>query len=179
MQYVTTVSATSGVYTPRYIFGAIDQKILSISLRIDYNITPDLTIQYWGQPFFGSGGYSEFKHVTDPVAAEYKERYELYGSGNLQYAIRDRQYRIDENLDSFIDYTFNNPNFTVSEFLHNLVIRWEFLPGSTAYLVWSQSRDYQTGSGQYDLSRQSHDLFSLTKPYNVFLAKFSYRFGLR
>ena len=54
MQYVTETSVTSGVYTPRYIFGSIDQKILSLSLRIDYNITPDLTIQYWGQPFFGS-----------------------------------------------------------------------------------------------------------------------------
>ncbi len=179
MQYVTTASATSGVYTPRYIFGSIDQKILSISLRVDYNITPDLTIQYWGQPFYGSGDYSDFKRITDPVAGNFDDRYELFGAGSLQYAIRDREYGIDENRDSFIDYTFENPDFTVSEFLHNLVVRWEFLPGSTAYLVWSQSREYQTGDGQYDLSRQSADLFGLTKPYNVFLAKFSYRFGLR
>ncbi len=48
MQYVTTTSVTSGVYTPRYIFGAIDQKILSMSLRVDYNITPDLTITVLG-----------------------------------------------------------------------------------------------------------------------------------
>ncbi|MBE0678529.1 MAG: hydrolase, partial [Bacteroidales bacterium] len=181
MQYVTTAQAMSLDPIPqyRYIFGKIDQKILSISLRADYNITPDLTIQYWGQPFFGSGDYSEFKRITDPAAKEYTDRYELYGSGNLQYAIKDRTYGIDENIDSFVEYTFSNPDFTVSEFLHNLVVRWEFLPGSTAYLVWSQTREYYTGGGLYDFSRQSDDLFNLTKAHNVFLAKFSYRFGLR
>jgi len=66
----------------------------------------------------------------------------------------------------------------VSEFLHNFVIRWEFLPGSTAFLVWSQNRDYYTGSGMFNVSRQSQDLFRKAKPYNIFLIKFSYRFGL-
>lgn len=178
MQYVATMSVTSGVYTPRYIFASIEQKILSVSLRIDYNITPELTIQYWGQPFFGSGKYTDFKRITDPLANDFGDRYELLSSGKLSYAIKDRIYNIDENLDSFGDYSFRNPDFSVSEFLHNLVIRWEFLPGSTAYLVWSQSRDYQTGNGLYDIQRQSYDLFNLTKPHNVFLVKFSYRIGV-
>ncbi len=179
MQYISTVSATSGVYTPRYIFGAIDQKILSLSLRVDYNITPDLTIQYWGQPFFGSGDYSEFKRITDPVAADYGNRYEDFGSGDLQYTIRQRYYSIDENRDSFIDYTFGNPDFRVSEFLHNLVIRWEFRPGSTAYLVWSQTREYSDTDGLFDLNSQADYLFTGPRPHNVFVAKLSYRFGLR
>jgi len=178
MQYVTTVSLTSGVYTPRYIFGAIDQKILSMSLRVDYNITPDLTIQYWGQPFFASGKYSDsdFKRITDPVADEMSGRYHTFTGNETSYS--DGTYMVDENLDGMIDYNFGNPDFTVSEFLHNFVIRWEFLPGSTAFLVWSQNRDYYTGSGMFDVSRQSHDLFHETKPYNIFLIKFSYRFGL-
>lgn len=178
MQYVATRSATSGVYTPRYIFGTIDQKIVSLSLRIDYNITPDLTIQYWGQPFFGSGKYADFKRITNPIASDFEDRYELLSSGKLSYAIKDREYLIDENLDSFGDYSFTNPDFSVSEFLHNLVIRWEFLPGSTAYLVWSQTRDYQSGNGLYDFSRQSYDLFNSTRAHNIFLVKFSYRIGL-
>ncbi len=178
MQYVATRSATSGVYTPRYIFGTIDQKIVSLSLRIDYNITPDLTIQYWGQPFFGSGKYTEFKRITDPLASDFEDRYELLSSGKLRYAIKDREYLIDENLDSFGDYTFNNPDFSVSEFLHNLVIRWEFLPGSTAFIVWSQTREYSTGYGMFDLGTQADALFGHTRPHNVFLVKFSWRFGL-
>ncbi|MCK7538562.1 MAG: hypothetical protein MZV63_50190 [Marinilabiliales bacterium] len=98
MQYVTTVSATSGVYTPRYIFGSIDQKILSISLRVDYNITPDLTIQYWGQPFFGSGDYSNFRNITDPHADEFEDRYIDYQPGWLSYTVKDKTYFVDENL---------------------------------------------------------------------------------
>jgi len=177
MQYVTTVSATSGLYTPRYIFGAIDQKILSMSLRVDYNITPDLTIQYWGQPFFGSGKYDRFKYITDPLADELSDRYHTYTDSEISKT--DDTYFVDENLDSWIDYEFDNPNFTVSEFLHNLVIRWEFLPGSTAYLVWSQTREYYTGDGLFDFGSQTNYLFTDTRPHNVFLLKFSYRFGLR
>ncbi|MDZ7635220.1 MAG: DUF5916 domain-containing protein [Bacteroidales bacterium] len=159
MQYVTTVSAPSGVYTPRYIFGAIDQKILSISLRVDYNITPDLTIQYWGQPFFGSGDYSNFRNITDPHADAFEDRYMDYQPGWLSYTVKDKTYFVDENMDSFVDYTFGNPNFTVSEFLHNLVLRWEFLPGSTAYLVWSQTREYYTDSGTFNFNSQADYLF--------------------
>ncbi|MCU0459793.1 MAG: carbohydrate binding family 9 domain-containing protein [Bacteroidales bacterium] len=178
MQYVTTRSLTSGVYTPRYIFASIDQKILSMSLRIDYNITPDLTIQYWGQPFFGSGSYSNFRHITDPVADEFDDRYELFSQAQIEYISGDNEYAVDENQDSWTDYSFPNPDFTVSEFLHNLVVRWEFLPGSTAYLVWSQTREYSTGDGLFDLGSQAGSLFGDTKPHNVFLVKFSYRFGL-
>lgn len=179
MQYVTLRNLEGmNDQSERYIFGSIDQKIYSISIRADYNITPDLSIQYWGQPFFGSGDYSEFKWITDPRAGEFADRYEILGSGRLSYAISDRLYSIDENLDSSVDYTFENPDFTVSEFLHNLVVRWEFLPGSTAYLVWSQSREYSADSGLFDLRQQSSDLFSKVKPHNIFLLKFSYRFGL-
>jgi len=178
MQYVATRSLTSGVYTPRYIFAAIDQKILSMSLRIDYNITPDLTVQYWGQPFFGSGSYSDFKRVTDPVADEFTDRYAKFNPSQIEYISGDNEYAIDENQDTWTDYSFSNPDFTVSEFLHNLVVRWEFRPGSTAYLVWSQTREYGTDSGLFDFGSQAHGLFRNTTPHNVFLIKFSYRFGL-
>jgi Zn-dependent protease with chaperone function len=81
-------------------------------------------------------------------------------------------------MDSWVDYYFGNPDFTVSEFLHNFVIRWEFLPGSTAYLVWSQTREYSADSGLFDFGSQAGSLFGKTVPHNVFLLKFSYRFGL-
>jgi len=185
MQYVTT-NETGGVYSPQYIFANIDQKILSMSLRIDYNITPDLTVQYWGQPFFGSGKYNNFKHITDPVADAYTDRFQLYsvreaiaGPGEIFYDAPAQQYYVYEDADLLPDYDFENPDFTVSEFLSNLVVRWEFLPGSTAYLVWSQNRDYNTDEGLFDLGTQFRDVFRQNKPYNIFLIKFSYRFGLR
>jgi hypothetical protein len=59
------------------------------------------------------------------------------------------------------------------------VVRWEFLPGSTEYLVWSQTRNYYAPGGTFDVWENLDYLFTDQKPTNTFLLKFSYRFGLR
>ena len=174
LQYITEEEMEGEA---RYLFGHIDQKVLSMSLRINYSITPDLTIQYWGQPFVASGDYSEFKMITDPKADLFAERYQLFKGD--QITLVDDEYEIDENLDGTTDYSFGNPDFNVDEWLSNLVIRWEFLPGSTAYLVWSQTRNHYAQVGSFKVWDNLDDLFTDRKPTNTFLLKFSYRFGLR
>ena len=161
----------------RYIFGTIDQQVLSMSLRVNFSITPDLTIQYWGQPFTASGDYSDFKMITDSKAEEFTDRYHIYTTDQIDLVAES--YDIDENGDGNVDYSFYNPDFTVDEWLSNLVIRWEFLPGSTAYLVWSQTRDYYLQDGGFDWWESMTDIFKDGKPNNTFLVKFSYRIGLR
>ena len=151
--------------------------LLSMSLRINFNITPDLTIQYWGQPFTASGDYSEFKMITDPKAGQFADRYHIYTFDQINLV--DDNYEIDENMDSNIDYTFGNPDFTKDEWLSNLVVRWEFLPGSTAYLVWSQTRNSWMQDGNFEVWDNLNNMFTEEKATNIFLVKFSYRFGLR
>ncbi|NJO88192.1 MAG: hypothetical protein HC831_03895 [Chloroflexia bacterium] len=51
-----------------------------LTARIDFNITPDLTIQYYASPFVSAGDYSEFKKVTSPKADNYADRFQLYGN---------------------------------------------------------------------------------------------------
>ena len=174
LQYVTQQEMNG---ESRYIFGTIDQKVLSMSLRINYNITPDLTIQYWGQPFTASGDYSEFKMITDSKAGQFSDRYHIYTTDQIDLV--DGIYRVDENVDSNIDYTFGNPDFTFDEWLSNLVIRWEFMPGSTAYLVWSQTRNSSMENGDFEVWDNLNNMFTEKKATNIFLVKFSYRFGLR
>ena len=161
----------------RYLFGSIDQRVLSMSLRINFNLTPDLTIQYWGQPFTASGEYTDFKMITDSKADEFTDRYQLYSSA--QISLEDDTYLIDENGDLATDYSFDKPDFTVDEWLSNLVIRWEFLPGSTAYLVWSQTRNHYIQDGSFNAWDNMNLMFTEGKPNNTFLIKLSYRFGLR
>ncbi|MBS0010232.1 MAG: hypothetical protein KFF49_02405, partial [Bacteroidales bacterium] len=161
----------------RYIFGKIDQKVLNMSLRINYNITPDLTIQYWGQPFIATGKYSNIKMITDPVADELSDRYQQYTDAQLTK--EETYYGIDEDIDGTYDYSFGIPDFSVNEWLSNLVIRWEFLPGSTAFLVWSQTRDFYQQAGEFEVWDNMHQLFTDKKANNTFLVKLSYRFGLR
>ena len=148
-----------------------------MSFRVNFNLSPDLTLQYWGQPFVASGRYYNFKYITDPMASDYHNRFALYSTEQISLN-GDDYYEIDENTDGYYDYGFDKPDFSVQEFLSNLVVRWEYNPGSSLYLVWSQTRSNYNNSGTMDYSNDMEALFS-EKPYNVFLIKFSYRFGLR
>ena len=74
---------------------------------------------------------------------------------------------------------FENPDFTVSEFLHNLVVRWEFLPGSTHILYGHRQESILPMTEHLTLGTQANNLFTDNTPHNVFLIKLSYRFGLR
>jgi hypothetical protein len=182
LQYVTQ---TDNDGDDRYIFSSIDRKTINTSLRVNLNLSPDLTIQYWGQPFVASGKYYDFKYITDPVADEYHDRFHVYSNGEL--TPQDGYNQIDENMDGTIDYTFDTGDFNVKEFLSNLVVRWEYSPGSSVYLVWSQTRSGYNPTGSMDYFNDmgnlfNRDLFRDDDNYalkNVFLVKFSYRFGLK
>jgi Domain of unknown function (DUF5916)/Carbohydrate family 9 binding domain-like len=161
---------------PRYIFASIDQKTIGASLRVNINITPDLTFQYWGQPFVASGNYHDYKYITNPMAGKYTDRFHVYTGSEI--TDNGNGFNIDENHDGNMDYQINYNNFNYRAFLSNLVIRWEYSPGSSVYLVWSQTRNTSDGTGTMDYLANVKDLFGY-KPVNVFLVKFSYRFGLK
>jgi hypothetical protein len=146
---------------------------------VNLNLSPNLTFQYWGQPFVATGKYYDHKYITDPMANRYTKRFMTYNAS--QKTFDTDHYNIDENEDGKSDYTIDNTDFNVKQFLSNLVVRWEYSPGSTVFLVWSQTRSYSTDSGQMDFFNNLSDLFNKGKnvPHNVFLIKFSYRFGLK
>lgn len=115
------------------------------------------------------------------MASEYTDRFAVYNHADQITLVDNSYYAVDENSDGSDDYYIGKPDFNVQEFLSNLVVRWEFNPGSTVYLVWSQTRSYNTGLGEMDFMNDVGDLFDRDNnlPHNVFLVKFSYRFGLK
>ena len=121
---------------PRYLNGKIEQRTLSMSIRLNYTINPNLTVQYWGQPFISRGRYSNIKSITDPLAKQFEDRFMQYN--NQQITLADDEYSVDEDLDGNVDFTFDNPDFNFIQFRSNLVVRWEYIPGSEIFLVWSQ-----------------------------------------
>jgi hypothetical protein len=171
LQFIDNFDDING--SPRYLNGEIEQRTLSMSFRLNYTINPNLTIQYWGQPFISRGRYSNFKHVTDPTAKEFDDRFQLYGENQVSFA--DDTYSIDENLNGTEDFSFDNPDFSFVQFRSNLVIRWEYIPGSEIFLVWSQdvSQDGDPSAGL--LSSLGDNIFG-QKPQNIFLLKATYRF---
>jgi hypothetical protein len=176
LQYVTQINYNNN---QRYIFASINRKTISTSFRMNLNLSPNLTFQYWGQPFVATGEYYDYKYITQPMANSYLDRFSTYK--NNQIVNEGDQFKIDENTDGNTDYTLDLNDFNVKQFLSNFVVRWEYNPGSTLFLVWSQTRNYFTDSGKMDFFNNLGDLFNKSKntPHNVFLIKFSYRFGLK
>jgi len=174
LQYIEQNSYGSA---DRYIFGAINQTVLGVSLRINLTLTPTLTIQYWGQPFIASGLFSDLKYITDPMADQYSDRFHSYSDDQIDCYKADGYCDIDENTDGIVDYSVGYPDFNVKEFKSNLVMRWEYRPGSAVYFVWSQGRSGYDPYGDFLFSRDFKNLAEI-KPRDILLVKLSYRFGL-
>jgi len=173
LQYVDTQAMGADA---RYLFGTIEQKTLGMTLRLDYSLSPNMTIQYYGMPFISAGSYRDFKRITNSRSKDMNARYQLFG-GNAVYDKAGAQYTVDENGDGVPDYAFANPDFNFRQFRSNLVLRWEYVPGSALFLVWSQGRTGSLLNGSFDYGRDMQGLFD-THPQNVFLVKFSYCFQL-
>ncbi|MFN8258827.1 MAG: DUF5916 domain-containing protein [Bacteroidales bacterium] len=170
LQYVDTKDYNG---EKRYVLGRIDQKNMGFTFRIDYNITPELSIQYYGSPYASIGKFKELKYATNPKAKNYNDRFALYDNLTLE----DNIYQIDEDGDLLVDYTIDNPDYNFGQFRSNLVARWEFKPGSSVYFVWAMDNTNETYLNDYSLNSTFSNLFD-TNPKNIFLVKFSYWFSL-
>ena len=173
IQYVTTKKFDEN--QSRYIIAHLKQNIFRFSMRINFNLTPDLSFQYYGQPFLYAGKYDKFKYVTDPKAGLLTNRYKEYEANQLStQTYEGRNYfLVDENKDQTADYWFWSPDLNFLELRSNLVIRWEYIPGSTLYLVWSQGRTGIGSDSNFNLPGYMNNLFEVF-PENVILLKFSY-----
>lgn len=174
LQYITTVEDVPG---NRYIMARIDNNMLMANIRINFSITPDLSIQYWGQPFVFVGKYTEIKKATETMSTNYYDRFHEFTPEEIVYNEQENVYHITEMDGSNVSYTIDNPDFKVFEWRSNLVARWEYIPGSAVYLVWSQGRMGDDSIGTPDFGQDMNDLFSI-KPHNVFLVKLTYRLSI-
>lgn len=154
LQYYGTF--TDSASSPHYTFAHLDQRTVSLTWRLGYTFTPDASLQIYASPFLSKGEYSHVRELSAPRAVDYDARFRPYGDA----AIRD-----------------DPGGFDVGQFRSNVVFRWEYHPGSTLFLVWSQGRQgsepfQERGSLGGDLS----DLFD-RRADDVFLVKLSYWFA--
>lgn len=166
MQYVTTESG-------KYIMARIDQKMFRSSFRLEYYPRPNMSVQYYGQPFIFSGKYSQFKRVTNSMAKDYNDRIYAYKTNEL--GLEDNIYTAIENGNNSTAVSFDNPDFKDFAFLSNLVFRWEYIPGSTIYLVWSQNRSDTDKLAHFNMGKDFSNIYKIY-PHDVFMVKLSYRF---
>jgi hypothetical protein len=172
LQYVTT-SQVEG--SPRWVLGRIDQEVWSVTFRANLTVTPELTVQYYGSPFLAAGKYGAFKRATDTLAAAYQSRFHQYSGSEIAYHPEDDRYLVSESGGG-ATYAFANPDFSFRQFRSNLVVRWEYRPGSSLYAVWSQGRtdDAQAWDGTF---QGNWNALWRAQPDNVFIVKLSYWFS--
>jgi hypothetical protein len=175
LQYVDTPETVAGL---RYVLGNIDQTTHSLTLRLNVSITPDLTIQYYGSPFVSSGRYTAFKKATDTLAPQYEDRFHVYGPDEITFVPEDNVYDVQEAEGGpGSRYSFDNPSFSFRQFRSNLVVRWEYRPGSALYVVWSQGRTSDSDLYEDSLGHNFDTLWR-SAARNVFLVKFQHWFSL-
>jgi hypothetical protein len=169
-QYVTEL--TFGNHK-RYILGNIKNHEFSTTLRFTYSINPNMSIQFYGQPFISRGRYSEFKFVNTAAADRFTDRVTIYDINQISPGTN--VYTIDENSDNAIDYQFDKPDFSFAQFRSNLVARWEYIPGSEIFLVWAQGI-VGNENPEASLSTSLRNQVLSNRKENTFLLKVTYRF---
>ncbi len=141
-QYVATEAIVRPeIYDGRFIFGDISRTEISTRFRLNYSFTPDLSLELYAEPFVSSGQYADFGELWLAQTNDLR----FYGTdgtttpslNNGEYTVTDNVYPVDGTTNTF---TFDDPNFNVLSFRSNAVLRWEWRPGSTLFLVWQQNK---------------------------------------
>ena len=172
-QFVSNVNYNSSTRT---VVAQLKQNTIRFTGRLSYNITPDLTVQYYGQPFITRPTYQNFAYVSNALAKNYKDRFTPYTAGQISF--NNGTYSVDENTDGFVDYRFDKPDFNFVQFRSNLIVRWEYKPGSEFFLVWSEGNTPDS-FGDLDtpvFKSLFNNAFSGGNARNIFLVKWTYRF---
>jgi hypothetical protein len=138
--------------TTHYTFARLHQHIFSLTGRANWTATPTLSLQLYAQPFVTTGDYAAWRQLGVPTANTYADRF--------------RPWR-----------TSVPAGFRVTQFNSNAVLRWEYRPASTLFLVWQQGRSGAlAGRGTFAPTRDVWDLFA-ERPLNTLVLKLSYWFN--
>jgi hypothetical protein len=156
---------------PAYVVSALNNDSLSFTLRALWILKPELSLQYYGSPFGSAGSYADYAEIVAPRATNYALQARPLGTpvdaqGTLQFS----------NAGGKPQYALSRPDFSFGQFRSNLVLRWEFRPGSNFYAVWSQSRAEWRNESESAPSAIRH--LTSAPNTNVFLIKCSYWFSL-
>jgi hypothetical protein len=132
-QYVTARDGGSAAtFGRRYIFAHVDRSEVAARIRLNYTFTPNLTLETYVEPFASSGAYRSFGELKAARSGTLR----TYGEDGTSIVAEDDGSRtISADGETF---TLGARDFNVRSIRSNAVLRWEWRPGSTAYVVWQQ-----------------------------------------
>lgn len=185
-QYVDTIDDPG--YTPtfgyRYLFGELQRQTFSLETRFNLALNPKLTIQLYSQIFVSSGKYQNYKLLKRPESFDFDFLKEgIPGGGQIDTRddgytwVRDGERYIDLDGNGISDYSLTDEDFNIRSLKLNAVLRWEYLPGSTLFVVWQHSRYSDNNIGLFDFGHSLNRLWN-TQPDNAIIVKLNYWFGM-
>lgn len=189
-QYVTALDddAFAPTYGRRYLFGELDRRSFSLQTRLNVTVTPELTLQLFLQPLIEAGHFTAYKQLEraesfDFIDFEAGTAMDGDGDGVADQCaggticgLNGARY-LDFDGDGVPDGSFDDRDFNIVSLRGNAVLRWEYHPGSTLFLVWQQRRYDRRSFGDLDFGRDRGDMLAI-QPDNVFIVKVNYWLGL-
>jgi len=183
-QFVTSVDDAFATETfgRRYIFAPIHQTTVSLETRLNLTLSPTLTFELFMQPLVSSGQYGGLTEFRAPRTFDFLRYGDDVGTIARQ---SDGNYLVDpDGVGAAPSFAVPDRDFNVRSLLGNAVLRWEWSPGSTLFLVWQQSRSQRVvgsefdatgagGVGDFELSHDAAELFRI-QPDNILLIKVNY-----
>jgi hypothetical protein len=137
----------------KYTFGRLYQSTSSMTFRLNYTVTPTLSVESYVQPFVSIVAYTDWRSLENGRSQDRDERFAPFTERGAPEGFRFGQLRT------------------------NNVVRWEYRPGSVLFFVWTQGRDaFTDGPTDFGVKPAWNDVFA-QRPQNVFLVKASYWFG--
>jgi uncharacterized protein DUF5916/cellulose/xylan binding protein with CBM9 domain len=184
-QFVTRVADTSAnaTYDARYMFATIDQRQLDLTTRVNVTMSPDLSIQFYAQPFVFAGDFDNLRELAAPATFNFREygrdpntTIRTISTDGAGHAVT---YELDPDADGPIaPFRVRNPDFRTRSFQLKGVMRWEYRPGSTLFVVWAHTRGgFVPFDPEFRAGPEMSQLF-IDRPTNVLLVKVNYWLSL-
>ena len=175
-QYISQVVDPLKVetYGVRYILSNVIQETASIEIRLNWIFTPRLSLQAYLQPFIGAGDFFNFKELRAARTFDF----DVFGEGASTIDRKTGVYTVDpDGPGPSPPFSFRDPDFSLKSLRGTVVLRWEYRPGSTIYVVWTQNRADYSHPGNFDFNRDLSIMLRAPGD-NIFLFKVNYRFTL-
>jgi hypothetical protein len=171
--WVWVGSAQDSQGEPHYFFSEFDQKNIAPTMRLEYTMTKNLTLQYYGQVYLTAGDYHDYKEMVNFKTRDLDKRFQEIQDHEI--TSEGSAYTINYGADDSVEFPmFGGYNdFNYKQYRSNLVLRWEYKSGSTIYLVWSSGYTHYEPQGKFDFSRDTRKLFG-TNSNNVVMLKVNY-----
>ena len=174
-QYVGSFAdpAALATFGSRYLFATLDQKEISFQTRVNFIMSPKMSLQVYLQPLVSVGAYGTFKELARPRTYDFT-RFGI-DRGSIAYDAAANGYVVQPG-DGGGELRFGNPDFNFKSLRLNAIYRWEWRPGSALYLVWTEQREDLADPGRFAFGRDFGRLFG-ARADDAFMVKLAYWFS--